>query len=376
MALPQYFKIYRDRLAILKPEFKSLNAKRYTEIGTQSCIIVGVLFMVSDLKPSIFDELKYSGKKGGTYYSKDAKWFLEDESDKIELLNVPGSVLLSSGMVVGVSGRQGKKGCFEVEKIHFPPDVAQCDRPAKRVKIDEGRILLVSSVRFDENRVRFKEHLNYTMAHYKVRAIVLIGDIFTSRTCGGVKELERLLKKFKVQVITVPGQCDPTSSLHPQEPIHKRIMDFHNLENPDFIDIDGHTFLLTSGSSIEDLLKYQSNKLHDVQADQSEYRMHLAKDVHKQVSHTTKAYFKAMETILKCRITCPSAPDTLHALPETENGFVIQKSVDFFISGSGPAFGVKKVGRVYMVCLPRYGETGQFVLFDTDTCENEIIQLN
>lgn len=336
--------------------------------------------MVSDLKPSIFDDLKQNGgSKGSSYYSRDVRWFLEDENDKIELKNLPMNLLLCSGMVLGIRGRKGEKGAFNVESVHFPSKSEYAMDSLKRSKLEEYKILMVSNLEIGNEKrfVMVKEQLKYAMKNHKVLEIVLLGNIFMDKKCVFAKKIEEFLKKFNVKIITVPGPMDPTSSLHPQEAIHRRIFDFHNIENPGFIEINNRCMLLTSGSCVEDILKYKSNEMCNLQEDQTDYRMHWnqVKVDNTQLENNTGSFLNAMETILKCRISCPSAPDTLHAHSDVTNGFVIDKKIDYFVSGSGPEFGVRDDGNVRVMCLPKYSLKGQVFIIDLGSGENQIIEL-
>ena len=56
----------------------------------------------------------------------------------------------------------------------------------------------------------------------------------------------------------IPGLNDPCRALLPQEPIHNQIFNFNNTYNPDIISMNNNNILVSSGSNVEDILKYRA----------------------------------------------------------------------------------------------------------------------
>jgi len=105
-------------------------------------------------------------------------------------------------------------------------------------------------------------------------------------------EFDRRLNELgqSLPIIIVPGANDPTNSALPQAAVKRGLLQssglyetLHLLPNPSWIDIEGHSILLTSGPILDDMLRY-------------------ARDPSKRLDLAT--------LWLKARHLAPSAPDT------------------------------------------------------------------
>ncbi|KAF5140962.1 hypothetical protein G9O61_00g009520 [Vairimorpha ceranae] len=126
----QYNNTYKIRLVTLRPLISKPQSidicNRIHDLNkqTEKCFIIGILFISSDLKTTIFDKLNTNKKKvefkKSTYISKDIKYFVEDETGRIEImLNSKQKDFLCTGMCLGFIGNL-KNNIFNVEEIVFP----------------------------------------------------------------------------------------------------------------------------------------------------------------------------------------------------------------------------------------------------------------
>ena len=188
-----------------------------------------------------------------------------------------------------------------------------------------------------------------------------------------------------IPITLMPGEDDPANVSLPQQPIHPAMLPrsrnygsppgstepgwFDSVTNPWEADIDGWRIMGNGGQPIDDIFRY-------VEGDE---RLDM------------------IENLLRWRCGAPTAPDTLckFALATQDfvpNGndrtgcypyqdkdqFVIEECPHVYFVGSQPRFETTviegpKGQAVRLLAVPRFSETGEVVLLDTDTLEVECI---
>jgi DNA polymerase delta subunit 2 len=406
----QYNKTYEKRIELLKPRIvNTIKTKlgkdpvpSIIDISISDCVIIGVLFISSDLKPSIFDELKLvkdvkSTLPIHTYHSKDVKFFVEDTSGKVELefedmdRIYKDHFILSTGMVLGFLGKETKKGKFLVRDVYFPG--YNLERP--RSEEVDATICFISGVGIredDKNNVeKIKILVDYISGLFgekkSIVECVIIGDLLdvkdVEETLNLLKIIDELLSTIPYRISFVPGINDPTSKVFPQDPIHEKLLNtkINSLSNPSFTKIQGRSCIISSGSNVEDLLKYLPQSLEHVQGEASDYRMHLAieeSDMKKTRPITcSENFLNAMDVLLKLQYLCPTAPDTLKCAPLSEKDpFIIDETCDFFIVGNSSEYGKRTVnaGKTVLLSIPNFNSSGEIILYNFSRNEEEIIK--
>ena len=190
-----------------------------------------------------------------------------------------------------------------------------------------------------------------------------------------------------IPVTILPGESDPANFSLPQQPIHPAMFPrarnysappgstepgwFDSVTNPWEGDVDGWRIMGNGGQPIDDVFKY-------VEGDE---RLDM------------------IENLLRWRCGAPTAPDTLckrllHLtvnpilIPrpgcypfQDKDQFVIQECPHVFFVGSQPDFETTVIEgtagqSVRLIALPKFKETGEVVLLDTDTLEVELVKFD
>ncbi|KAM0674080.1 DNA polymerase delta small subunit Cdc1 [Gurleya vavrai] len=321
----------------------------------------GTLFIISDNKPSIFDELKYlKVERPDHYYNKAVKYVLEDlhsrrdiEIDD-ELLN---KYFLTTGMVLGFDGEESEKNVLKIKKIYYPGYITDLKRIKKIEK--SYKVAFFSSICVDKEKNEEILHLliDFIITNKEINEIIIFGNLFISNEnelCN-IKVLNDLINSLKIKITLVPCIKDPTLELFPLESFPKRIFNANNLQNPVITKINNLNFILTSGENIKDMLRYLPTEKIEYNADD---------------------YFDAMDASLKCQHVCVTSPDTLKSVPcDNFDSLLIQDEIDFYVCGNCNEFKIKKVNndRCTLICLPRFSKNFEFVVFDLIDQTHEII---
>ncbi|KAM0688000.1 hypothetical protein COBT_000749 [Conglomerata obtusa] len=325
----------------------------------------GTLFMYSNNKPSIFDELKYIKlERPETYWTEDSKWFLEDLHLRREIEFESGifdKYMLTSGMVVGLEGYEDERGIIKVSDVIFPGYKVRGE--TRKPKTESYKILFISGIDID------KEHndkiisliISYGIKYNEIKKICIFGRIFHNDEfiVKKINEFNIFLKQFEIDIILLPSINDPASNLIPQEPFPNRFFKAENCSNPDLVKINNCNVILTSGENVFDMLKYIKPVFDE-----------------NQNSYSTESILNAMDIILKCQHICPTTPDTLKSVPIIEyDKMLICDEIDFFICGNCENFNIKKVNndRTTLISLPKFKETFEAIIFDMKDSLYEIV---
>ncbi|KFY73436.1 hypothetical protein V499_06492 [Pseudogymnoascus sp. VKM F-103] len=176
-----------------------------------------------------------------------------------------------------------------------------------------------------------------------------------------------------VPVTLMPGASDPANASLPQQPVHsamfpqaraygsgppidgeKKIGWFDAVTNPWEGEVEGWRVLGTGGQNVDDVFKYV----------EGEDRLGM------------------MEATCRWRCCAPTAPDTLWSYPfQDDDPFVIKDCPHLYIVGSQPKFDTSVIEgsdgqMVRLIAVPRFSETGELLLVDSETLEVERVVID
>ncbi|RKF57674.1 DNA polymerase delta small subunit [Golovinomyces cichoracearum] len=173
-------------------------------------------------------------------------------------------------------------------------------------------------------------------------------------------------------VTLIPGATDPANVSLPQQPLHPALFPlsriygsplfpdrstdepgwFDPVTNPWDGEIEGWRFLGTGGQNVDDIFKYL----------ESENRLEV------------------LEALCRWRCCAPTAPDTLSSYPfQDDDPFVLDFCPHIFFVGSQPKFETSLIEgpdgqTVRLIAIPKFSETGELVLIDSETLETSIVK--
>ncbi|KAL1958720.1 hypothetical protein VTO42DRAFT_3839 [Malbranchea cinnamomea] len=200
-----------------------------------------------------------------------------------------------------------------------------------------------------------------------------------------------------IPVTLMPGENDPANFSLPQQQIHRAMLPrakaycspaihrgsdassepgwLDNVTNPWQGDVEGWRFWGCSGQNVDDVLRY----------------INLDEEAGDEAEKDGNARMRLMEAMLRWRCGVPTAPDTIWCYPFQDNDpFVLQACPHVFFAGNQPQFRTvviegassassddspgEKDTRVRLLALPKFSETGELVLLDSETLEVEIVR--
>ena len=152
--------------------------------------------------------------------------------------------------------------------------------------------------------------------------------------------LDKLSSNMDVDIM--PGQEDFSSSFLPQQPLNSCLfpqleterLSLNLVTNPHKFQLNGLTFLGTSGQNIHDIFSYTKGRMPELSSPQS------------NTSSQTDRYdaLDAMQMTLELRHICPTAPDTLRSYPQVDTDpFVLEESPHIYFAGNQEAFGERLI---------------------------------
>ncbi|KAK6334768.1 hypothetical protein TWF718_010215 [Orbilia javanica] len=375
------------------------------------CWVVGTIYMDMPLKPNVLEDIAKDhfisaplSRKKYRDVEKD-QIMIEDESGRLRL---SGSKIktedLVTGCVVAVMGTEASNGEFEVIDMALPELPDQTERPTPSAPSkDKNYVALLSGLDVTGNiHESIETHLlvEYLLGEAgspedqakssSISRLIIAGNSLSephaqatddaaassSRTTKSKKYgydatsynakpttvLDTLLSDLctSISVTLMPGETDPANASLPQQKMHPTMFPtakyyagstFIPSTNPHACEIDGVTFLGTSGQTIDDVFKY-------VDGDDR---------------------LEMMEKTLRWRLVAPTAPDTLWCYPfQDDDRFVIEKCPHVYFVGNQPEFGTRLTYGlnnqiVRCITIPKFSETGELVLIDLETLECEVI---
>lgn len=243
-----------------------------------------------------------------------------------------------------------------------------------------------------------------------------------------ITQLDNFLAEIlpSIPVTLMPGEQDPANFALPQQGIHRAMFPqarayaapppsgeatpepgwFDSVTNPFEGDVEGWRLWGCSGQNVDDVLRYL-----DFTADNADDTVE---------TNDSEARLRVMESMLRWRCGVPTAPDTICKFDQdfflsrpaidpnmftgsypfqTTDPFVLENCPHLFFAGNQPSFKTAvidgdiplrldgaddtemldsnaSVPRVRLLTLPRFKETGELILVDSETLEVEVIRFN
>ena len=319
------------------------------------CCIVGNVFKDMRLKPSVLKQLSEDHHliplpPCRKYTEEEDYIIIEDHSLRLTLLmDQREAGGLVTGVPIVVLGKQENKGRFQVEELAF----ASLPSPEKCIPIGEDKyVVLVSGLNVGgvNADVLSLELLIDQLTGCggggeimsQVCHVIIAGNLIadkyesTQRGKGGEKNqtictlesvsvadeyLSRIVSS--VQVTLMPGENEPGNITLPQQPLYEPMFPksisystLNMVTNPNFMNIDGRTFLGTSGQNIDNIYKFC----------------------------TTEDRLEILENTLKWGHMAPTAPETLSCYPYENSHiepFLIREVPHIYFAANQPEFKYK-----------------------------------
>jgi DNA polymerase delta subunit 2 len=405
----------------------------------QLCWVVGTIYMEMPLKPNILEDITKEHWVAGTaqrasYFSRDdeAQIMLEDESGRLRLTgNMLKNNLLVTGVITAILGTENANGDFEVLDVHIPDLAKQpkrwardeeeenskmdVDQPRKKIALVSGLDIsgteadtltlsllsefLLGEALDEDDREEASKISRLIIAGNSIASelvnqpAVEDGKIPANRKYGydaasynptPTAHLDQFLAQLlpSIPITIMSGEQDPANSSLPQQPIHPAMFPharaysttniaepeeeepgwLDTVTNPWDGDVDGWRFMGNSGQPVDDILKYI--------------------DLGGPDGKGAEGRLEVMASMLRWRCGAPTAPDTLWCYPfQDRDQFIIEECPHVFFVGNQPRFGTTVIDgpggqQVRLITLPRFHETGELVLVDSETLEVEVVKFD
>ncbi|PRW57144.1 DNA polymerase delta small subunit [Chlorella sorokiniana] len=349
--------------------------------------VVGTLYKEMALKPSILDEYVKDRSLGqqlgrARFSTPEDRLVLEDEGARVTLCGDACPVgECVTGVVAAVRGRVQPNGDFEVTGCVYAGAPPQPPLP----RCEDKYVALVSGLGVSDGEgspLRLQLLVDYLGGLLggegersgvvgRIARVVVAGGLLKTSSAlsqptayssvrqqaaalGPLRDVDMALSELAaaVPVDIMPGAGDPANYTLPQQPLHRCLFpgaaaysSLQRATNPHDFDVDGVTFLGTSGQNVDDIYRYS--------------------DIEDRAAILGK--------LLQWRHLAPTAPDTLAAYPYYESDpFILESSPHVLFAGGQPAFatGVAEVaggGSVRLVAIPNFCSTGCVVLLNLST---------
>ncbi|KAL9597796.1 MAG: hypothetical protein Q9219_004923 [cf. Caloplaca sp. 3 TL-2023] len=398
------------------------------------CWVAGTVYMDMPLKPNILDDIskdhwisapppreKYISPTG------QDQTMLEDESGRLRLIGTPLQLsLLVTGCIIAVMGTENANGDFEVVDLKVPDLPRQPQRwerdegsavlsngagkkrksNAEEKRNSGGKVAVVSGLGISGDQgdtMTLDLLMEYLLGEAcspseqaeicKISRLIIAGNSISEGTpLASHEDEKKTSKKYgydssaynpaptarldsflstllpSIPITLIPGESDPANVSMPQQPIHPAMFPysrsyaampgakepgwFDSVTNPWEGDVDGWRMMGTGGQPIDDVFKY-------VEGDDR---------------------LEMMESLLRWRCGAPTAPDTLWSYPfQDRDPFVIEECPHVYFVGNQPRYETMVIEgpagqTVRLICVPKFRETGEIVLLDTDTLEPEVVR--
>jgi DNA polymerase delta subunit 2 len=362
---------------------------------------------------------------------------LEDESGRLRLAgSMLKTSLLVTGVIIAVLGTENANGDFEVLDLHVPElapqpkrwqrddeeeedkmmDIDQPAQTAKKIAIVSGldisgteadtlNLSLLSEFLLGEALDALDQDAATNISRLIIAGNSISSDAIAAQVNGIEEPRKPAHKKYgydasaynptptahldqfmsellpSIPITILPGEQDPANQSLPQQPVHPAMFPhsrayssanlsdpqnsdeppgwFDSVTNPWDGDIEGHRFMGNSGQPVDDILKYI--------------------DLGGPDGKDADGRLEVMEAMLRWRCGAPTAPDTLWCYPFQERDqFVLEECPHVFFVGNQPRFDTAVIEgpqgqKVRIITVPRFSQTGEVVLLDTETLEPEIV---
>lgn len=314
--------------------------KNLAEIGSSNgCYaFVAIIFIDTTSKLSIFDEMGFIKRNKEMTVYDDLTYYVEDESCRIEAV-FEKEMFFITGQVFGFIANK-ESSVLKVKSVIYPDEL----KPTKNM-LTRG-ICFVGDVQISSNTSELKLILDFVKKNKKVSDLVVVGNLFSKYTKENVDLLSELVKSLGINVFIIPNKNDPTSSLLPQKPISKKLVniDCNFLSNPAQFDV-GPSFLYMPSVITEDIKLYKNNTTIDI-----------------------------MKFLIKTRHVCPNAPDTIGCLPYIdEDPFILYKFPEYAFT-LGDEFKMEQDTTICFI-VPSFSKTKSAVVLSQKRDGFEIISL-
>ncbi|KAK6456951.1 DNA polymerase delta small subunit [Scheffersomyces xylosifermentans] len=377
-------------------------------IGTVFCDLKNKLNILQDVDKGVDDVLPIPPD---SYVGDDEEAItvmLEDESGRAILHNEGflDKNILVTGCIVAVLGMEIQAGIFEIMDVVYPEAAPQ--KPLKsNLEGSNKKIAIVSGLSIDEGvegdlRLEIlKQYLigglgssedsndtssitRLIIAGDSIKPIQEVGDRenrdFITTNNYGSKNIsqynpESLIKfdeflseiLISLPVSVMPGNNDLSEICLPQQPMHRSLFRknaqylngeyLESLTNPYWFNIDNLRILGTSGQNVDDVLKYLPKTL-------------------------SKLILTIMESHIKWQNFIPTAPDTLYCYPFNDKDpfTFVDETPHVYFAGNQMKYGseaipLKNGGTVRIISVPKFSETGEFVILDLESLETEVVKI-
>ncbi|KAL9061731.1 MAG: hypothetical protein Q9206_000354 [Seirophora lacunosa] len=400
--------------------------------------VAGTVYMEMPLKPNILEDISKDHwisapppKEKFLSPTGQDQIMLEDESGRLRLIGAPLQLsILVTGCIVAVMGTENANGDFEVVDLKVP----DLPRQPQRWERDEGsavlsssssagkkrksdaaeqrtqgcKVAIVSGLRMSSDRgdtMTLDLLMEYLLGEAcgpadqaevrRISRLIIAGNSLAEGTPLAVREEEKKASKRygydssaynhapttyldnflatllpSIPITLIPGESDPANVSMPQQPLHPAMLPrsrnycampgssepgwFDSVTNPWEGDVDGWRMMGTGGQPIDDVFKY-------VEGDER---------------------LEMMESLMRWRCGAPTAPDTLWSYPfQDRDPFVIEECPHVYFVGNQPRYETTVIEgpagqTVRLICVPRFRDTGEVVLLDTDTLETEVMKFS
>ncbi|KAL4703295.1 hypothetical protein ACJJTC_015427 [Scirpophaga incertulas] len=348
-----------------------------------TCIIIGTLFKLQQLKPSILkelsDQLEIIPQPARNHFVHDEDSIvLEDELQRIKLSGDSVKVHhVVTGVVCALLGSEDEDGVFSVEDVCWADCNIQKPLP---ILNDDRYIVLLCGLNMASKSAdhMFSIQLllewlagvsgtnEYQEQMSKVVRIIIAGGVFTNYANNSILSEEDIIASAEsvdafcstlsslAPLDIMPGCKDPADVMLPQKPFHYCLFPkateyklFNRVSNPYECDIGGFTCLGSSGESIRDIQRY--SKL--------------------------ESSLEIMKKTLQWRHLAPTCPDTIPCTPcDLTDPFIIYNCPAIYFSGNCDEFAtdIYKGGegqQVRLVCLPDFCDSKTVALVNLANLE-------
>jgi DNA polymerase delta subunit 2 len=373
----QFNKLYKTRFNNIQPFIKTESkipiCKSLFEVNKHKdeVFIIGTLFVASDLKQTIFYKINKNPNSekisSNTYCSSEIRYFIEDDTGKVELQFDNLDELITTGMVLGFRGKH-VDSVFKVYEIVFPEAIKS--EPKKF----DGKIAFISNLLVDQdnNLVHLKIIFDY-LTIKNIETVVLVGNYFEK----DFNLFKNFIDNGKLNLILLPEYKDFECTTFPLSSIHPKLFDVNSIShnNPSIFNISNLTFGITSSFIIRDLLKYIPQELEGIQSHPDTYRMHLEENKIENVQTENKFensdnIIKGLLALIKARHLCPNAPDTVPCTPFSKSDeFFIDSPLDFLIVKDDD-FKISKCHKTNttVFTIPDFAKSKEIVILDGMNC--------
>ncbi|ELP90382.1 DNA polymerase delta small subunit, putative [Entamoeba invadens IP1] len=378
----QYSKIYSSRLTLLRPLLEVLIEKKYEGMSVQTRLtnipsgetsLIGTIFKKSKKLPTVLAQHKKDPKHikidftQPPFHADDDSAYLEDLIGHTDLVMKPEVLnTITSGTVIAVIGTINTEGFFNVTDVIFPYEepiettVMNCDATKN--------ITVISDIRFSacKTDLMLYDVLKNKKIELGTDVFVIGNHYLESMGSPLVDEYDGFLSEVSkgIPVTVIPEGDDPTNAVLPFQPFH-RAMFVKSMKNNTETQ---KSFNLVSNPSIV--------TLGDITI------MFLSQEVFVRAMDLTilKTPQDVFCFFLKAGHLCPFAPSMFPCYPYEKDPFVLNEPFpDFFIVGGFEemCYSVNFMGKtICLVTVPSFYKEKKFVVLNTDSHENVVVDLN